>query len=157
MIQGYALGGGCELALACDFRIASSEAKFGLPELNLGIVPGAGGTQRLLQQIGLGNALYYTMTGKIIDADRAFQIGLVSEVTEPKYLQETVLSIADKISNKGPLALKLLKVAIKTPTHSSIYTGLVVEKLVQSVLFSTVDKDEGVTAFLEKRKPNFKK
>ncbi|MCW1927384.1 enoyl-CoA hydratase/isomerase family protein [Bhargavaea beijingensis] len=156
MIQGFALGGGCELALACDFRIASSEAKIGLPELNLGIVPGAGGTQRLLLQIGLGNALYYTMTGKMIDAERALKIGLVSEVTNPENLEKEVFSIADRMRAKGPLALKLAKLAIKAPSQANTYSGLVIEKLAQSVLFATNDKEEGMAAFLEKRKPEFK-
>lgn len=156
MIHGFALGGGCELALACDIRLASKEAKFGLPELNLGIIPGAGGTQRLLLHIGLGNALYYTMSGKMIDADRALQIGLVSEVMEAEALEEEALALANRMKSKGPLALRLSKMTIKAQSQAVTHNGLIIEKLAQSILFSTEDKEEGMSAFMEKRKPEFK-
>lgn len=156
IIHGFALGGGCELALACDIRLASKDAKFGLPELNLGIIPGAGGTQRLLLHIGLGNALYYTMSGKMIDAERALQMGLVSEVMEAEALEEEALALANRLKSKGPLALRLSKMSIKAQSQANTHNGLIIEKLAQSILFSTEDKEEGMSAFMEKRKTEFK-
>lgn len=155
MVNGFALGGGCELALACDIRVASTNAKFGLPELNLSIIPGAGGTQRLARVVGKGIAFDMILTGKIIDGEEAHRIGLVSEVVPPDKLTEKTEEIAEKILSKGPLAVKLAKLAVQTGFETDQRTGLLIEKLAQAVLFSTEDKNEGTSAFLEKRKPEF--
>ncbi|MFD6440856.1 enoyl-CoA hydratase/isomerase family protein [Peribacillus sp. NPDC060186] len=155
MINGYALGGGCELAMSCDIRIASINAKIGLPELNLSIIPGAGGTQRLARIVGKGKALEMILMGKIIDANEAYRIGLVSEVTSPEDLEGKAEEVAAQILAKGPLAVKLAKIAVHVGTDVDMKTGLMIEKLAQAVLFSSEDKLEGTTAFLEKRKPQF--
>lgn len=156
MINGYALGGGCELALACDIRIASTTAKLGLPELNLSIIPGAGGTQRLARIVGKGKALEMILTGKMIDAEEAYRIGLVSEVAEPDKLREKVEEVAAQILSKGPLAVRLAKLAVHYGGEADLQTGLMLERLAQALLFETEDKLEGTRAFLEKRKPEFK-
>lgn len=155
MVNGFALGGGCELALACDIRIASVNAKFGLPELNLSILPGAGGTQRLARLVGKSRALDMILTGKMIDGEDAYRIGLVSEVVSPEELEARTEDVAGKILAKGPLAVKLAKIAVQAGFESDQRTGLLIEKLAQAVLFSTEDKIEGTSAFLEKRSPNF--
>lgn len=155
MVNGFALGGGCELSLACDIRIASANAKFGLPELNLAIIPSAGGTQRLARVVGKGKALEMILTGKMVDGEEAYRIGLVSEVVAPEDLVAKTEEVADKILAKGPLAVKLAKLAVLTGFETDQRTGLLIEKLAQAVLFSTEDKNEGTSAFLEKRKPEF--
>ncbi|MFC4770287.1 enoyl-CoA hydratase-related protein [Effusibacillus consociatus] len=155
-INGFALGGGCELAMSCDIRIASSNARLGLPELNLGIIPGAGGTQRLARLVGKGKAVEMILTGAIIEAEEAKQIGLVTQVTSPAELTASAHATAEAILAKGPLAVRLAKLAIQTGLETDLPTGLVIEKLSQAILFSSEDKLEGTTAFLEKRKPNFK-
>ncbi|MDQ0860720.1 enoyl-CoA hydratase/isomerase family protein [Bacillus sp. V2I10] len=155
MVNGFALGGGCELAMACDIRIASENAKFGLPELNLSIIPSAGGTQRLARLVGKGVAMDMILRGKIIDAKEAYRIGLVSEIASIEELQEKTEEAAGQILSKGPLAVKLAKLAVHAGFDADQKTGLVIEKLAQAVLFSTDDKNEGTSAFLEKRKPQF--
>ncbi|MFA1711128.1 enoyl-CoA hydratase/isomerase family protein [Peribacillus frigoritolerans] len=155
MVNGFALGGGCELALACDIRVAALNAKFGLPELNLSIIPGGGGTQRLARIVGKGKALDIILTGKIIDGEEAYRIGLVSEVVSMEELEAKVEEVAGKILTKGPLAVKLAKLAVKTGFETDQKSGLLIEKLAQAVLFSTEDKYEGTSAFLEKRSPKF--
>jgi enoyl-CoA hydratase len=155
MVNGFALGGGCELALACDIRTASVNAKFGLPELNLSILPGAGGTQRLARLVGKSKALDMILTGKMIDGEDAYRIGLVSEVVSPDELEARTEEVAGKILAKGPLAVKLAKIAVQAGFESDQKTGLLIEKLAQAVLFSTEDRIEGTNAFLEKRSPNF--
>lgn len=155
MVNGYALGGGCELAMACDIRIASENAKFGLPELNLSIIPSAGGTQRLARLVGKGAAMDMILRGKIIDAEEAYRIGLVSEIASIEELQVKTEEAAGQILSKGPLAVKLAKLAVHAGFDADQKTGLVIEKLAQAVLFSTDDKYEGTSAFLEKRKPQF--
>ncbi|MGY0691954.1 enoyl-CoA hydratase/isomerase family protein [Virgibacillus sp. FSP13] len=155
MVNGYALGGGCELAMACDIRIASTNAKFGLPELNLSIIPSAGGTQRLARLVGKGKALDMILTGKLLDANEATQFGLVSEAVEPEKLAETTKKYAKKILAKGPLAVKLAKLSVHMGTETDMKTGLMLEKLSQAVLFNSSDKDEGVEAFLGKREAVF--
>ncbi|WP_079527603.1 enoyl-CoA hydratase/isomerase family protein [Halobacillus hunanensis] len=155
MINGYALGGGCELAMACDIRVASTKAKLGLPELNLSIIPGAGGTQRLARLVGKGKALEMILTGKIIDAQEAVQFGLVAEAVEPDELAAKVEEIAAKILAKGPLAVKLAKLSVHMGTETDMKTGLMLEKLSQAILFNSDDKNEGTRAFLEKRKADF--
>lgn len=155
MINGFALGGGCELAMACDIRIASTNAKFGLPELNLGIIPSAGGTQRMARLIGKGKAMELILTGKIITAEEAEKIGLISEYVPLDQLKETVEKTATQIITKGPLAIKLAKMTIHAGYDTDMKAGLIIEKLAQAVLFSTEDKTEGTSAFLEKRSPKF--
>ncbi|MGH9882859.1 MAG: enoyl-CoA hydratase/isomerase family protein [Pyrinomonadaceae bacterium] len=156
MINGYCLGGGCELALACDIRIASESASFGQPEINLGIIPGGGGTQRLTRLVGEGKAMELILTGEIIDARTAFAIGLVNHVVPPDELEARTMDIANRIAEKGPIALRLAKEAVKLASRSNLDEGLRREVDLFALCFSTEDKDEGVKAFLEKRKPAFK-
>jgi enoyl-CoA hydratase len=154
-INGYALGGGCELALACDIRIAADTARFGQPELGLGIIPGAGATQRLPRIIGLGRAKHLILTGEIIDAKQALEIGLVSAVTPSGQLQIRARELAKKILRQGPLAARLAKVALNASARVDMDSGLLIETLAQALCYSSDDKQEGTTAFLEKRKPKF--
>jgi enoyl-CoA hydratase len=156
MINGYCLGGGCELALACDIRIASETASFGQPEINLGIIPGGGGTQRLTRLVGEGKAMEMILSGEIIDARTAFQIGLVNHVVPPDQLDAKTMEIANRIADKGPIALRLAKEAVKLASRSNLDEGLRREVDLFALCFSTEDKDEGVKAFLEKRKPDFR-
>ncbi|MFN2532550.1 MAG: enoyl-CoA hydratase/isomerase family protein [Pyrinomonadaceae bacterium] len=156
MINGYCLGGGCELALACDIRIASEKASFGQPEINLGIIPGGGGTQRLTRLVGEGKAMELILTGEIIDANTAFVIGLVNHVVPAEQLRTKTMELANRIADKGPVALRLAKEAVKLASRSSLDEGLRREVDLFALCFSTEDKDEGVSAFLEKRKPEFK-
>lgn len=155
-VNGYALGGGCELAMACDIRIASENARFGLPEVALSIIPAAGGTQRLARLVGKGKAIEMILTGRMIDAEEALGIGLVTHVTSSEALAEAARETADLILKKGPLAVRLAKLAIHTGFDTDQKAGLVIERLAQAVLFETEDKQEGATAFLEKRDPEFK-
>src|SRR4051812_27506060 len=154
-INGYALGGGCELALACDIRIASETAKFGQPELGLGIIPGAGATQRLPRIVGMGRAKHLILTGEIIDAKQALEIGLVTAVTPPGQLQVRARELAKKILRQGPLAARLAKLALNASARVDLDSGLLIETLAQALCYSSDDKLEGTAAFLEKRKPKF--
>lgn len=154
-INGFALGGGCELALACDIRVAAENAKIGLPELNLGIVPGAGGTQRLARVVGKGIALDMILTGKIISGIEAERIGLVSEVVPLEKLDFVVEQKAEAIHSKGPVAVKLAKMVVHRGYDVDLDTALMIEKMAQTIAFGTEDKAEGTAAFLEKRKPQF--
>ncbi len=156
-IDGFALGGGCELSMACDIRIATSRSKLGQPEVNLGVIPGGGGTQRLQRLVGIGKAKELIFTGDIISAQVAKDIGLVNQIVEePEKLMETAMAMAKKILSKGPVAVSLAKAAINLGANTDIQSGLLFEKYAQTVLFSTEDRIEGTTAFLEKRKPSFK-
>ena len=156
MVNGYCLGGGCELALACDIRLASETASFGQPEINLGIIPGGGGTQRLTRLVGEGKAMEMILTGDMIDARTAFEIGLVNQVVPAAQLEAKTMEIANRIADKSPIALSLAKEAVKLASRSSLDEGLRREVDLFALCFSTEDKDEGVRAFLEKRKPEFK-
>jgi len=156
MINGYCLGGGCELALACDIRIASETASFGQPEINLGIIPGGGGTQRLTRLVGEGKAMELILSGDIIDAKAAYEIGLVNHVFPADQLEAKTMEIANRIASKSPIALRLAKEAVKLASHSNLDEGLRREVDLFALCFSTADKDEGVSAFLEKRKPVWK-
>ena len=156
MINGYCLGGGCELALACDLRIASERASFGQPEINLGIIPGGGGTQRLTHLVGEGKAMELILTGEIIDAQTAYSYGLVNTVVAAEELEAKTMEIANRIAEKSPVALRMAKEAVKTASRSTLDEGLRREIDLFALCFSSEDKDEGVTAFLEKRKPEFK-
>ncbi len=155
-IDGFALGGGCELAMACDIRIATNRSKFGQPEVNLGIIPGAGGTQRLQRLVGLGKAKELIFTGDIIDAHEAERIGLINKVVEPEQLMAAAKEMADKIMAKGPVAVTAAKAAINVGASTDLFTGLLFERYAQTVAFGTGDRIEGTSAFLEKRKPEFK-
>lgn len=154
-INGFALGGGLELALACDIRVAATNAKLGLPELNLGIMPGAGGTQRLSRIVGKGKALEMILLGDILTAEQAEKIGLISRAVPQDTLLETAKNYAHKISAKGPLAVRLAKAAINRGADIDMDTALYLEKLSQTILMGSADKQEGTKAFLEKRQPRF--
>jgi enoyl-CoA hydratase len=156
MVNGYCLGGGCELALACDLRIASETASFGQPEINLGIIPGGGGTQRLTRLIGEGKAMELILTGDIIDAQTAYNLGLVNLVVPAADLVAKTMEIANRIAEKSPVALRMAKEAVKLASRSNLDEGLRREVDLFALCFSSEDKDEGVRAFLEKRKPVFK-
>jgi enoyl-CoA hydratase len=155
-VNGLALGGGCELAMACDVRVASRNARFGLPEVTLAIIPGAGGTQRLSRLVGKGRAIEMILTGQIIDAEEAHRIGLVTQVAGDEGLMGKVRTTSATILSRGPLAVRLAKLAVQTGFETDQKTGLVIERLAQAVLFDTEDKREGTTAFLEKREPRFR-
>ncbi|MDQ0270411.1 enoyl-CoA hydratase/isomerase family protein [Cytobacillus purgationiresistens] len=155
MINGLALGGGCELALASDIRVMADHAKIGLPELNLSIIPGAGGTQRLTRIVGRGKALEMILLGKFISAEEAKTCGLVSEVVPLADLKAKVEEMAAQILAKGPLAVRLAKIAVQLGADTDLKTGQMIERLAQAVLFATDDKKEGTAAFIEKRKPEF--
>ena len=156
MVNGYCLGGGCEVALACDIRVASEIASFGQPEINLGIIPGGGGTQRLPRLVGEGKAMEMILTGEIIDAQTAFNLGLVNHVVPADQLEIKTMEIANRIAEKSPIALRLAKEAIKLASRSNLDEGLRREVDLFALCFSSADKAEGVAAFLEKRKPEFK-
>ncbi len=155
VINGYALGGGCEIALSCDIRIASENAKIGQTEINVGIIPGAGGTQRLRNIVGQGKAMEMILTGEPVSAADALQIGLINKVTSQETLMDEAVLMAKKIASKSPIAVKLAKRTVQNGADLPIDTGLLIEVLAQSVLFSTKDHLEGINAFLEKRKPEY--
>lgn len=155
-VNGFALGGGCELALSCDMIMASENAKFGLPEVTLGIHPGFGGTQRLPRLIGSAKAKELIFTGKIIDANEAEKIGLVNKVTSSDKLKDEAKDLAKMIMKNGMVAIRLVKSAINAGLDTTLEKGLAYEAETQGLAFSTEDKNEGLSAFLEKRKPNFK-
>ena len=155
-VNGFAVGGGCELALACDIRVASDTARFGQPELKLGIIPGAGATQRLPRIIGLGRAKHVILTGEIIDAPRALEYGLVTAVAPPAELMPRARDIAARILALGPLAARLAKLSLNASARADLDAGLIIETLAQTICFNSEDKVEGASAFLEKRKPRFK-
>lgn len=154
-VNGFALGGGCELAMCCDFRLASNRARFGQPEVGLGITPGFGGTQRLARLVGLGMAKQLLFTGQTIGAEEALRIGLVNMVTEPETLIDQVMSIANKISQQGQMAVRLCKSAVNEGMQSDIDRGITIEADAFGLCFSTQDQKEGMQAFIEKRKPQF--
>ncbi|MGQ0541320.1 MAG: enoyl-CoA hydratase/isomerase family protein [Blastocatellia bacterium] len=156
MVNGFCLGGGNELALACDLRIASENARFSQPEINLGIMPGGGGTQRLTRLIGEGRAMEIMLTGDMIDAETAHRFGLVNHVHPADELEAKTMELANKIAEKAPIALRLCKEAVKFASRSNLDEGLRREVDLFAICFSTEDKQEGVAAFLEKRKPVFK-
>jgi enoyl-CoA hydratase len=155
-VNGYALGGGCELAMACDIRIASEKAKFGQPEVSLGIPPGFGGTQRLPRLIGKGRAKELLFTGEMIDAQEAYRIGLVNRVVKPEELITTARDIARKIMQRGEIAVKMCKAAVNEGLDMDLDSGLAYEAEVFGLCFATEDQKEGMQAFLEKRQPVFK-
>lgn len=154
-INGFALGGGSELALACDIRLASEKAKLGQPEVNLGIIPGYGGTQRLSRLVGPGKAMQLILTGEMIDAQEAYRIGYVEAVYPPQELMEKAIEMANVICSKAPLSIKIAKECINRGLDTSLSIGIDFERVNFGQTCSTADKKEGTAAFLEKRKAKF--
>jgi enoyl-CoA hydratase len=154
-VNGFALGAGLELAVACTLRVAVEEAKFGSPEVNLGIIPGDGATQRLPRLVGFGRAMELVLTGDFIDAAEAYRIGLVNQVVPQAELMEAAKKLAGKIAKKAPLAIQFAKEAVNRSLEVGIYEGLAHESYLHALACATEDKKEGVQAFLEKRKPEF--
>ncbi len=155
MINGFCLGGGCELALSCDFRIASDKARFGQPEIKLGIIPGGGGTQRLSRLVGVGQAMRLILSGDMIDAAEASRIGLVELVVPADELRAKTLELAGRIAGMSPLTLKIAKESVRASEKMSIEEGVTYERDLFCLCFSSADKEEGVKAFLEKRQPQW--
>lgn len=155
-VNGVALGGGCELAMACDLRYASEKARFGQPEINLGLVPGWGGTQRLPRLIGRGRALELMMTGDMFDAAEAHRLGLVNRVTAPEALMETVGELAGRMAAKGGVALASIKTCVNQGLDRGLDEALALEAREFGAVSSTEDKAEGIAAFLEKRPAHFR-
>lgn len=155
-VEGYALGGGCELAMHGDILIAGENAKFGQPEVKLGIMPGAGGTQRLVRAIGKFKTMLLTLTGDLISGREAFEYGLVSKVVEDGKAEETALEIATRIAALPPLAVRQIKEVVAAGEDAPLDTALRLERKAFQLLFGTRDKNEGTSAFLEKRKPEFR-
>jgi enoyl-CoA hydratase len=155
-INGYALGGGCELALACHLRIASENAKFGQPEVNLGIIPGYGGTQRLARLVGKGRAMELILTGNQIDAHEAYRIGLVNKVVPQQELMAAATTLAQTIAGKGQIAIRMALKAMNMTQETNLTDGLQLEASLFGVCTASEDAKEGTRAFLEKRKPVFK-
>ncbi|SDT19486.1 2,3-dehydroadipyl-CoA hydratase PaaF [Pseudomonas oryzae] len=155
-VNGFALGGGCELAMHADILIAGEDAQFGQPEINLAIMPGAGGTQRLLRAVGKSLAMQMVLTGEPISARRALEAGLVSEITQPELTVERAVAIARKIAEKAPLAVRLAKEALLKAEDTDLASGLRFERHAFTLLAGTEDRNEGIRAFQEKRKPVYK-
>jgi enoyl-CoA hydratase len=155
-VNGFALGGGCELAMACDMIIAGDKAKFGQPEIKIGTIPGAGGTQRLTRAIGKSKAMYYILTGEMIPADVAYEWGLVAKVVPSETLLQETYEVAKNIAAKAPIALKLAKEAVNKSYEMTLKDGLDFERRNFYLTFSSLDQKEGMTAFVEKREANFK-
>ncbi len=154
-VNGFALGGGCELALACDMIFASDKARFGQPEINIGVIPGFGGTQRLAKAIGMGRAKELIFLGDMVGAQRAYEMGLVNAVFPADKLLEEVEAIAGTLASKPPFAVGQAKKAIQQGFSVDLHTGCALEREAFSLTFSTQDRTEGMSAFLEKRKPSF--
>lgn len=154
-INGFALGGGCEIALASTIRICSQAARIGLPEVRLGVLPGGGGTQRLPRVVGLGWALHMALTAELIEPETALRIGLVTKVTEPEALMDESRKIAGRLADMAPLAVRAIVQAMRASSDMAQSRGLELERQLMGTLLSTRDRDEGVAAFLEKRKASF--
>lgn len=155
-VSGYALGGGCELAMMCDFIIASDTAKFGQPEINLGVVAGLGGTQRLTRAIGKAKAMDMNLTGRFMDAEEAERAGLVSRVVPVKKLMEETMAAAQKIAEKSMITVMVVKEAVNRSFETTLREGLLFERRVFHSLFASEDQKEGMAAFMEKRTPQFR-
>jgi len=154
-VNGFALGGGCELAMACDIRIASEKAKFGQPEVTLGITPGFAGTQRLARLVGKGRSKELLFTGDVIDANEAYRIGLVNKVVAADQLMAAAKALAEKIMSRAPVAVQLCKAAVNEGLDTDLETGVAYEAEVFGLCFATADQKEGMSAFVEKRKASF--
>ena len=155
-VNGFCLGGGCELAMHADIVVASSDAKFGQPEINLGIIPGAGGTQRLIRAVGKPLAMKMVLSGEMISADTALQAGLVAEVTQPELTLSRTQALAKSIAQRAPLAVQLAKESVLHAFESPLSAGLEFERKAFVALAATHDRQEGIAAFTERRKPDFK-
>ncbi len=155
-VAGYALGGGCELAMMCDFIIAADTAKFGQPEINLGVVAGIGGTQRLTRFVGKAKSMDMHLTGRFMDAEEAERAGLVSRVVPAKKLMDEALGAAQKIAEKSSLAVAAVKEAVNRSYETTLREGLLFERRLFHAMFATCDQKEGMQAFLEKREPQFR-
>jgi enoyl-CoA hydratase/carnithine racemase len=155
-IAGFCLGGGCELAMACDIRLAAASAKFGQAEINIGIIPGGGGTVRLTRLVGLGKAKELVLTGKMIGADEAYRINLVNQVVADERLMEASVEMAQMMTRHSPVALGLAKYAVQNAADADLHTARTIENTCFSLTFASEDKTEGMNAFLEKRKPVYK-
>ena len=155
-IGGYALGGGCELAMSGDILLASTQARFGQPEVNLGVIPGYGGTQRLARLVGKSTAKYLCLTGEMITAEEALRLGLVQKVVPQETLLDEAKKLASQLATKAPIAMRYIKRAINIGTEESLKAGLQLEASLFGLSFDTEDRNEGMSAFLEKRKPNFR-
>jgi enoyl-CoA hydratase len=155
-VSGFALGGGCELSMSCDIIIASETAKFGQPEINIGVMPGAGGTQRLTRAVGKYKAMEMVLTGRMISADEAMRWGLVNKVVPVEYYLEEAKALAKEIASKPPVAVRLAKEAVLKAFDTTIEGGLEFERKNFYLLFATADQKEGMSAFVEKRKPEWK-
>jgi enoyl-CoA hydratase len=155
-VNGFALGGGLELALACDFAIAAQNARLGLPEVGLGVIPGFGGTQRLVRRIGIGRARELIYTGNLVTAEEAVRLGLVNTVTAPGDLMRTAMNLAETIATRGPLAVAAAKRATAQGADLPLGQALALERELFAGLFETADRKEGMQAFLEKRLPQFR-
>lgn len=155
-VSGYALGGGCELAMMCDILIASDTAKFGQPEINIGVMPGLGGTQRLTQAVGKAKAMDMNLTGRFMDAEEAERAGLVSRIVPAKKLLDEAISAARKIAEKSTHSVRIIKESVNRSFETSLEEGLLFERRNFHSLFATDDQTEGMNAFLEKREPQFR-
>lgn len=155
-VNGFALGGGCELALACDMIIASTKAKFGQPEVSLGITPGFSGTQRLPRRIGVSKAKELIFTGEIISGEEAARIGLANKVVEPDALMDAAMDLAGRIGKNAPIAVKYAKACIDRGLDIDLETGISMENELFAMCYATADQKEGMTAFLEKRPAEYK-
>lgn len=154
-VNGFCLGGGCELAMMTDFIVAGDKAKFGQPEINLGVIPGAGGTQRLTRAIGKSKAMHMCLTGDMMDASTAEKAGLVAKVVPADELEAAVIEMAQKIAGKGRMSVLMAKEAVNASQELSLQEGLRLERRLFQSLFATEDQKEGMSAFLEKRDPEF--
>jgi enoyl-CoA hydratase len=154
-VSGYCLGGGNELAMSCDLIVASDTARFGQPEVNLGVIPGAGGTQRLTRAVGKAIAMEMVLNGRLLTAEEALQFGLVNRVAPAERYLEEALSLAQEIAERAPLALRLAKEAINRAYETTLQEGLLAERRAFYLLFASQDQKEGMTAFVEKRKPQW--
>lgn len=155
-VSGYALGGGCELMMLCDIIIASETAQIGQPEINIGVMPGAGGTQRLTRAVGKATSMDVILSGRFLSAQEALQAGLVSRVVPPEHWYSAALKLARELAQKPPLALRIAKEAVLKAHESNLSEGLEYERKLFYMLFSTEDQKEGMRSFVEKRKPQFK-
>jgi enoyl-CoA hydratase len=155
-VSGFALGGGCELAMLCDMIIASETAKFGQPEIKIGVMPGAGGTQRLTRAVGKARAMEMVLTGKFISADEAYQFGLINRVVPVELYLSEAIKLAQEIAEMSPIAVQMAKESVNKAFDSTLQEGLFFERKNFYMLFASEDQKEGMNAFVEKRKPEFK-
>jgi enoyl-CoA hydratase/carnithine racemase len=156
MVDGFALGGGAELALSCDLRVVSDRAKLGTPEINLGLIPGGGGTQRLCKILGYGKAMEMVLTGEMVGAEEALSLGLVNKVATPEDLEAVTMALAENIARKSPYTVKVAKRAVRAALDLPLSEGILAERSEFVALFDTDDKEIGVTAFLERREAKWK-